>query len=88
VKGCDRNRELALAAMPENSLAAVAEVLDEFLMFHQELGVVSASVDAMYKSIISALRNPVALNDNFLVADPVGATSLVSGDVQHELEND
>jgi hypothetical protein len=83
VKGCARNRELALAAMPEHSLSAVAEVLDEFLMFHHELGVVSTSVDAMYESIIAALRHSPAIDDEVLVVEHVRATSPVSSAVQH-----
>lgn len=61
VKNSAVNRELIAQAMPDNSLAAIAEVLDEFLEFHHEVGVTSASVDGMYDSIINALRTPTAV---------------------------
>lgn len=56
VAGSAENRTLVLSAMPDNSLIPIADVLDEFLMFHHELGVVSSSVDDMYASIIESLR--------------------------------
>jgi hypothetical protein len=57
VKGCERNRVFVRTAMPDKSLTAVADVLDEFLVFHHDLGVVSECVDDMYVSIIESLRN-------------------------------
>ncbi len=48
-------------AMPENSLLAVAAVLDEFLEFHHDIGVSAASIDSMYDNIINSLQQEEAL---------------------------
>eukprot|EP00173_Palmaria_palmata_P003848 Plantae.Rhodophyta-Palmaria_palmata.ctg4244.p1 GENE.Plantae.Rhodophyta-Palmaria_palmata.ctg4244~~Plantae.Rhodophyta-Palmaria_palmata.ctg4244.p1 ORF type:complete len:215 (-),score=62.16 Plantae.Rhodophyta-Palmaria_palmata.ctg4244:897-1541(-) len=51
------NRGLIESAMPGASLGPIADVLDEFLGFHHELGIVSAGVDEMYQNIIVSIRN-------------------------------
>lgn len=59
VKGSAENRAIVRSAMPGRSLTALADVLDEFLSFHHEVGIASSTVDRMYLSIIENLReNP------------------------------
>lgn len=69
VRRSDRNRTLLMERLPENGLNGIAEVLQEFLDFHHEVGVISSSMDAMYERIISALREDVEMGDDVLDAD-------------------
>lgn len=51
----EKNRELLEAHLPKNGLQGVADVLQEFLEFHREVGVLSSSMDSLYDGIISTL---------------------------------
>lgn len=57
VRRSSENRMLLTQRLSKDGLLRIAEVLLEFLEFHHEVGVVSASVDEMYQSIITALQS-------------------------------
>lgn len=63
VRRSEDNRAMVARLMPANGLIGIAEVLQEFLEFHHEVGVISASMDEMYAVIIAALSQKVEGDD-------------------------
>lgn len=81
VQNNTENRKMIEGLIPSHTLLGVAAVLAEFLEFHHEVGVISASLDRMYGRIIDSLVKPFQIEGSGEGASQSGNTDAVCGKI-------
>lgn len=71
VRGNEKNRAILVERFSEDWLLRIAVVVQEFLDFHHDVGVQSASIDEMYEGIIMALKRGLIKDENKSIKDCV-----------------